>query len=105
MGCVRCSQRTQPAVYAIRTGGKRAMAFRAFVAWVLFTSAAIAAEHQLRVLTSSDPIKGELVSVDAKNIVLKTADGNVTKPLAQVLQLDLEAPAQPSGNYTQVELT
>jgi hypothetical protein len=81
------------------------MAFRAFVAWVLFTSAAIAAEHQLRVLTSSDPIKGELVSVDAKNIVLKTADGNVTKPLAQVLQLDLQAPAQPSGNYTQVELT
>jgi hypothetical protein len=81
------------------------MAFRAFVAWALFASAAIAAEHQLRVLTSSDPIKGELVSIDDKNIVLKTADGNVTKPLAQVLQLDLEAPAQPSGNYTQVELT
>lgn len=78
---------------------------RVFVALVFFTSAALAAEHQLRVLNSAEPIKGELVSIDDKNIVMKTAGGNVTKALAQVLQLDLQAAAQPSGNYTQVELT
>src|SRR5262245_13899303 len=81
------------------------MPIRAFLGLVLCTSMAAAAEHQLRVLTSTDPIKGELVSIDDKNIVMKTADGNVTKPLTQVLQLDLQAPAQPTGNYMQVELT
>src|SRR5262249_31955496 len=79
---------------------------RVLLVLALFAGTAFSAEHQLRVLNSAEPIKGELVSIDSKNVVFKTADKTITKPMTEVLQLDFQsAPAQVSGNYMQVELT
>jgi hypothetical protein len=104
MGCGRLIANGRSPVFVTRN--KNMPVARVVLVLALFAGTTFSAEHQLRVLNTAEPIKGELVSIDSKNIVFKTADKTITKPMAEVLQLDLQAaPAQVSGNYMQVELT
>lgn len=80
--------------------------FRILVALLLFVSTTLAVEEQLRLLSSNDPIKGQLISIDGKNVIFKTDEKTVTKPVAEVLSIDLQAaPAAGGANFHQVELT
>jgi hypothetical protein len=80
---------------------------RILAALVLTVGVATAAEPQLlRLLPSDEPIKGELVSIDGKTLIFKTEEKTVSKPLVEVLKVDLQpAPANASVTYHQVELT
>src|SRR5947199_4730206 len=51
--------------------------FRALVALVLFVSVSSSAEVHL---LKGDPIKGDVVSVNDKEVVLKQGDKQITKP-------------------------
>jgi hypothetical protein len=75
---------------------------RALFALLLCTSFSIGAE--LRLL-SGKSITGDLVKIDAGEVVIKTKDGEVKTPTAQVLELDLAPAAASKGNYSDVELT
>ena len=60
---------------------------------------------KLRTLTGQT-IEGDLVAVNDKEVVVRGKDGPVTTPLAQVLDLDLQANAMPAeARYSDVELT
>jgi len=76
---------------------------RLLLVLAFLASPALAAD--LHVLPN-ETVKGELVSLDDKNVVLKTDAGTVTKPLLTVLSLDLQpVPATLGANYLQVLLT
>src|SRR5579871_447064 len=80
--------------------------FSALLACSFFVLPGLAAEQQLRLLSSNDPIKGELVAIDGKTVIFKTDEKTITKPVAEVLSVDLQpAPAAGGANYHQVELT
>jgi hypothetical protein len=73
---------------------------------VLFLGVSAATAADLRLLSSNDAIKGELVSIDGKNLLFKTDEKTITKPLAEVLQIDFQAaPSLGSVGFHQVELT
>jgi hypothetical protein len=75
----------------------------ALFALLVGASASLGAE--LRTL-KGETLKGELVSIDDKQIVIATAKEKVATPLNAVLQLDLgPAGKNPPGPYTDVELT
>jgi len=78
--------------------------FRALVALVLFVSVSSSAEVHL---LKGDPIKGDVVSVNDKEVVLKQGDKQITKPIADVLKIDYrDVTRPPSGTtWSQVELT
>lgn len=78
---------------------------RVLAALLLCTTAVFAAD--LKILTDNKTISGELVSINDKEIVIKTPGGNEATPLQQVLYLELQqAVALPAGTaYHQVELT
>jgi hypothetical protein len=78
---------------------------RVLIALLLCAGAGWAGD--LRLLNQDEPIKGELVSIDDKEVVFKTADGmTLRKPLMQLLQVDFQTlPPQLSSAYHQVELT
>ncbi|MBL8797995.1 MAG: NPCBM/NEW2 domain-containing protein [Planctomycetia bacterium] len=72
---------------------------------LLLAAPCFAADVQLHLLPN-ETLKGELVAIDSKNIVLKTDQGEVTRPLMNVLQLELQAPpANLAGSFTQIGLT
>lgn len=78
---------------------------RALIAFFLCATVGMGAD--LRLLNGKT-VTGDLVSINGKEIVLKTSSGDIATPLAQVLQLDLpELVAQPKKDlkYTEVELT
>lgn len=77
--------------------------FRLLACLLLFASSSYSAE--LRLLAGNQVLKGELVAIDDKNIVFKSEDGLETRPLAGVLQLELQPAPALSTNYVQVELT
>jgi len=60
---------------------------------------------ELQTLTGQK-LTGDLVSLDAKQIVIKTANGEVATPIKQVLILDLQSMAAPVGGakFIDVEL-
>src|SRR5437660_1059589 len=62
--------------------------------------------HLLRLLPSDEPIKGELVSIDGKNLVFKTDEKTVSKTIVEVLKVDLQPVPPAAGvSFHQVELT
>lgn len=79
--------------------------FRTLFAVLLLAAPVLAAEQSLRVLGKDDAIKGELVSIDGKEIVFKTAAETLRKPLTSVLSVDLQAAPPLATPATQVELT
>src|SRR5437762_1740310 len=78
--------------------------FRALVALVLVVSAARSGEVSL---LKGDVLKGDIVGVTAKEVVLKQGDKEVRKPILEVIRIDFrEAAKAPGGKtYSQVELT
>lgn len=74
------------------------------VAFLLFPSLSLAAE--LRTLAGAT-IAGDLVSLDAKGITIKTATDQIMMPLDQVLDVELNKVGSAAGmaRYTEVELT
>lgn len=79
------------------------MTCRWMCALVLLTAGAAPAEIQT---LSGKKLTGEPVGVDKQALILKTADGEVRHPLADVLQIDLAATdAPPTGPWVEVELT
>jgi hypothetical protein len=76
---------------------------RALLVLVFCASAALADPPELRPLTG-DKFKGDLVSLNDKEIVLQVGGKPVTTPVEGVLHLDFRAPASPTGAYTLVEL-
>jgi hypothetical protein len=77
------------------------------VALLLLAPAGLAADNaaKLRTLTGKT-YEGEWVGITAKQIEFKEKAGTVTVPLAEVLDLELSAPAAPAGGkYADVALT
>jgi hypothetical protein len=72
---------------------------------LLVASVALAADPpELRPL-KGEKIKGDLVDLNNKEIVLQVNGKPVATPVEVTLQLDFRAPVQPVGSYSQVELT
>jgi hypothetical protein len=71
----------------------------------LLLSAGPESQAQLQTL-SGKKLVGDLVGLDRQTVILRTADGDVRHPLADVLQIDLP-PADPpaKAGYFDVELT
>lgn len=74
-------------------------------ATALVTALALSAGADLQTL-SGKKLTGDLVGLDRQTVILRTADGDVRHPLADVLQIDLP-PADPvaKGGHYAVELT
>jgi hypothetical protein len=65
----------------------------------------LAAGADVQTLTGKK-LAGDLAGLDKQTVVLKTTDGEVRHPVADVLQIDLPATEQPAkGGYYDVELT
>jgi hypothetical protein len=78
---------------------------RALLLFVACASVALAAEPpELRPL-KGEKFKGDLVSVNDKEIVLQVNGKPVATPVDNTLQLEFRAPMNPSGSYAQIELT
>lgn len=79
---------------------------RATAVLLCFASFSLGAElARLQTLTG-ETLKGELVSIDDKNVVLRKDVSTITTPVADVLQIDLERETSLGGlRYTDVELT
>jgi hypothetical protein len=79
---------------------------RALIFFVVCASVALAADPpELRPL-KGEKFKGDLVSVNDKEIVLQVNGKPVSTPVEGTLQLDfLRAPVNPTGVWSQVELT
>ena len=78
---------------------------RACLLALVFAGNCLAADVQLHLLPN-ETLKGELKSIDGKNVVLKVDNVDVTRPLLTVLQLEIQAPpAAVGGSYLQVGLT
>jgi len=72
---------------------------------VLIVFAPFAAAAEIRTLTGQK-LTGDLVAIDSKQIVLKTATGEVATPIKQILTVDLQSPAGPAvPKFMEVELT
>jgi len=58
-------------------------------------------------LLKGDPIKGDIVSVSDKEVVIKEGDQQVRKPILEVVRIDFRDQGKPPAGkpYTQVELT
>jgi hypothetical protein len=78
--------------------------FRALVALALFASAGYGAEVAL---LKGEVLKGEVVRITDKEVVLKEGDKETRKAIAEVLRIDLrDVPKRPAGKVcSQVELT
>ncbi|HKI33652.1 MAG TPA: NPCBM/NEW2 domain-containing protein [Gemmataceae bacterium] len=77
---------------------------RALLLFVVCVSVALAADPpELRPL-KGEKFKGDLVSLNEKEIVLQVNGKPVATPVEGTLQLDFRAPTSPTGTYTQVEL-
>jgi hypothetical protein len=72
----------------------------------LLLSAGSETQAQLQTL-SGKKLAGDLVGLDRQTVILRTADGDVRHPVADLLQVDLPPAADvpPKGGYTDVELT
>ena len=79
--------------------------FRTLCGFLLLVAPTFAAEHTLRILGKEEAIKGELVSIDGKELVFKTGGETLHKPLASVLSIDLQSAPPLAIPATQVELT
>ena len=78
---------------------------RALLLLVVCASVALAVDPpELRPL-KGEKIKGDLVGLNDKEIVLQVNGKPVATPVEGTLQLDFRAPATPLGTYSQVELT
>jgi hypothetical protein len=78
---------------------------RALLLVVVCASAALAVDPpELRPL-KGDKIKGDLLGLTDKEIVLQVNGKPVSTPVEGTLQLDFRAPATPLGAYSHVELT
>lgn len=78
---------------------------RALLLFVLCASAALAADPpELRPL-KGEKLKGDLVGLNDKEIVLQIDGKSVSTPVEGTLQLDFRAPVSPAGLWSQVELT
>jgi hypothetical protein len=72
---------------------------------IILASAVLAADPpELRPL-KGDKVKGDLVSLTDKDIVLQVNGKPLSTPVEGTLQLEFRAPTNPTGSYTQVELT
>jgi hypothetical protein len=77
---------------------------RALFLVILCGSVVLAAEPpELRPL-KGEKFKGDLVTLNDKEIVMQVGGKSVATPVEGVLQLDFRAPGSPTGDYTQVEL-
>ena len=78
---------------------------RALLLLVVCASVAPAVDPpELRPL-KGEKIKGDLVGLNEKSIVLQVNGKPVTTSVEDTLQLEFRAPANPQGTYSQVELT
>jgi NPCBM/NEW2 domain len=78
---------------------------RALLLLIVCTSGALAVDPlELRPL-KGEKIKGDLVGITDKEIVLQVNGKPVATPVETTLQLEFRAPATPLGSYIQVELT
>jgi hypothetical protein len=78
---------------------------RALLLATLCASMGLAADPPELKPLKGEKIKGDLVGLNTKEIVLQINGKPVTTPVEGTLQLDFRAPANPSGSYSQVELT
>jgi hypothetical protein len=76
---------------------------RAFLLLVVCASVALADPPELRPL-KGEKIKGDLLGLTDKEIVLQVDGKPVATPVEGTLQLDFRAPTSPTGTYSQVEL-
>src|SRR5262245_54638572 len=78
--------------------------FRALVALLMIVVVSHAGEVTL---LKGDPIKGDIVSVSDKQVVVKQGEKEVVQPIAQVLKVDFRDVGKvPAGKtFSQVELT
>src|SRR5437868_1319032 len=77
-------------------------AVRAVAAFLLLTT--FVAADELRTVDNKT-ITGTIVALDAKEVTLKTNDGNVSTPLENVLALVVRDPKKLTDNYTEIRLT
>jgi hypothetical protein len=71
---------------------------------VLFFVAAVACADELGTIDGKSQ-SGSLISLDDKQVVFKTNDGNVVKsPIAEVIRLDLRSPKERPRNYSEIHL-
>jgi hypothetical protein len=80
---------------------------RTLAALLLFAAVGIrpVSAADLRLL-QGDPVKGEVVSVNTREVVLRADGKEVATPVEQVLQLDFAAPGKlAAAKYVDVELT
>src|SRR5262245_36713867 len=89
--------------------GKRpwSRAFFCGIAIFLAVAPAVAGAEGAKLRTTTGKaLEGELVSISAKELVLRGKDGPVTIPMKEVLDLNLQGASQPTeAKYTDVELT
>lgn len=79
------------------------MAFRLTAALVLLTAGAAGADIQT---LSGQKLTGEPIGLNQQVLVIKTADGEIRHPLADILQINLTTPdTPPAGPWVEVELT
>ncbi len=72
---------------------------------LLVLCGSLGAGAELRTLAGKT-VSGELVGINAKEIVFKTSDGEVATPVAQVLDVELQQPGKPANDpHSRVELT
>src|SRR5262249_41393553 len=71
---------------------------------LVFVVTSVVAADELRTVDNKT-ITGTVVSLDAKEVTLKTNDGNVSTPLDNVLALDVRQVKGPGNNpYTEIRL-
>jgi hypothetical protein len=78
---------------------------RALLLLVLLASAALSADPPELRPVKGEKFKGDLVGLTNKDIVLQVNGKPQATPVDAVLLLEFRAPANPTGSYTQVELT
>src|SRR5262249_12284294 len=77
---------------------------RTLLGLLLLGSAAVAAEVTT---LKNEVLKGEVVSLSEKELVLQQGDKKVTRPIKEILKIDFREPVKPasSATYASVELT
>ncbi len=77
---------------------------RALFCLLVIAAAVLAAPPELRPV-KGEKVKGDLVGLTDKDIVLQVNGKPLSMPVEGTLQLEFRAPTNPTGTYTQVELT